>query len=301
VTGAHALSDSFFSTWRGAARGARSGPDPSLEAALGAAAAAASAAWPRHPRSAESFAAYVGARVDPELDPRAAVESVRAADLWIAAACVDGDAAAIAAVEAHYFGAMRATLAKQGIAPDKVDEVEQGLRKLLFVGDGGPPRIGEYRGAGDLKAWLRVTATRAALKLVRAQSRETPAGSGDDALFEARAPSDDPELAYIKAAYRAEFKSAFQEALDSLSARERLLLKQQIVDGLNVDELGRLYAVHRATAARWTQAARDKLLTRTRRVFILRARITGDECDSVMRLVKSQLDVSLQRRLTEGL
>ncbi len=298
MTGAHALSESFFSTWRGAAP--TRGPDAALEAALTNAAQTAADAWPSLPGSAARFAAYVGARVDPDLDPHIAVGAVRAADLWIAAACVDGDAGAIAAVEAHYFGAMRATLAKQGIAPDKVDEVEQGLRKLLFVGDGGPPRIAEYRGAGDLKAWLRVTATRAALKLVRAQSREAPAGSGDDAIFEARAHVDDPELAYIKAAYRAEFKGAFQEALDSLSARERLLLKQQIVDGLNVDELGRLYAVHRATAARWVQAARDKLLTRTRRVFILRAHISGDECDSVMRLVKSQLDVSLQRRLSEG-
>ena len=135
---------------------------------------------------------------------------------------------------------------------------------------------------------------RAALKLIRKDGRET---SSDDALLEARAPEDDPELAYMKAAYRAAFKTAFQEALESLEGRERTLLKQQIVDGLGIDELGALYDVHRATAARWVAAAREKLLLRTRRMFMLRARISSDECESIMRMVRSQLDVSLHRRL----
>ena len=135
---------------------------------------------------------------------------------------------------------------------------------------------------------------RAALKLLRKENRETPT---DDALLEARAQEDDPELAYMKAAYRASFKVAFQEALESLLPRERTLLKQQIVDGLGIDELGALYQVHRATAARWVQSAREKLLVRTRRTFMMNARISSDECESIMRLVRSQLDMSLQRRL----
>jgi RNA polymerase sigma-70 factor (ECF subfamily) len=138
---------------------------------------------------------------------------------------------------------------------------------------------------------------RAALKLLRKENREAPT---DDALLEVRAHEDDPELAYMKAAYRASFKTAFQEALESLLPRERTLLKQQIVDGLGIDELGALYQVHRATAARWVQSAREKLLTRTRRTFMLNARISSDECESIMRLVRSQLDMSLHRRLGSG-
>ena len=189
-----------------------------------------------------------------------------------------------------------------GLAADRIAEVKQGLRKLVFVGEadkGGvpvPPRIAEYRGTGDLRAWLRITAMRAALKLLRKDGRETSAS--DDAVLEARSSADDPELAYMKAAYRASFRAAFQEALESLLPKERTLLKQQIVDGLGVDELGALYQVHRATAARWVASAREKLLTRTRRTFMQKARITSDECESIMRLVRSQLDVSLHRRLS---
>jgi RNA polymerase sigma-70 factor (ECF subfamily) len=139
---------------------------------------------------------------------------------------------------------------------------------------------------------------RAALKLLRKDGREMP--TSDDAILEAKSSEDDPELAYMKAAYRASFRAAFQEALESLHPKERTLLKQQIVDGLGIDELGALYEVHRATAARWVQAAREKLLLRTRRTFMLRARISSDECESIMRMVRSQLDVSLHRRLAAG-
>ena len=225
------------------------------------------------------------------------LDNARAEDLWAACACGAGESAAIAAAEARYFPDVDAALGKMGLTADRMAEVKQGLRRVLFVGDptvGVAPRIGEYKGTGDLRAWLRVTAMRAALKLLRKENRETPT---DDALLEARAQTDDPELGYMKAAYRAAFKTAFQEALDSLHAKEKTLLKQQIVDGLSIDELGSLYQIHRATAARWVQSAREKLLSRTRRTFMLNARITSDECESIMRMVRSQLDVSLQRRL----
>lgn len=266
-----------------------------LEEALIATIARARAAWTDLAVEDERFATFLGGRV-----AAAELDTARAADLWAACACGTGESRTLAAVEARYFPDVDAALGKMGLSADRIGEVKQGLRGVLFVGDpaaGVAPRITEYRGSGDLRAWLRVTAMRAALKLLRKENRETPT---DDALLEARAHEDDPELAYMKAAYRASFKVAFQEALESLHARERTLLKQQIVDGLGIDELGSLYQVHRATAARWVQSAREKLLTRTRRAFMLNARISSDECESIMRLVRSQLDVSLHRRLGAG-
>ena len=270
-------------------------PEPEradLEEALASAASRARAAWKDVDAGAERFATFLGGRV-----AAAELDAARVADLWAACACGTGDGRAIAEVEARYFPDVDAALGKMGLSADRIGEVKQGLRRLLFVGDPDvqvPPRITEYRGTGDLRAWLRVTAMRAALKLLRKENRETPT---DDALLEARAHEDDPELAYMKAAYRAAFKTAFAEALESLLPRERTLLKQQIVDGLGIDELGALYQVHRATAARWVQSAREKLLLRTRRTFMLNARISSDECESIMRMVRSQLDMSLQRRL----
>lgn len=289
---ARPLSEAFLAAGSGGGIGDEV---PDLEGALAEAFARAREAWPEvESIDGPAFARWLGERIAAEEIPRAKVE-----DLLAACACVSGDARAIAAVEAKTFGDVEAALGKMNLSADRIGEVKQGLRKLVFVGDGAEssgPRIAEYRGTGDLRAWLRVTAMRAALKLIRKDGREQPS---DDAVLEARSSADDPELAYMKAAYRAAFRDAFQEALDSLHPKERLLLKQQIVDSLGIDELGALYQVHRATAARWVASAREKLLGRTRRTFMMRARITSDECESIMRMVRSQLDVSLHRRLAE--
>jgi RNA polymerase sigma-70 factor (ECF subfamily) len=301
VDAARPLSAAFRDAARDADRangnaGAIDAAEPAhLEESIATAVARGRSAWTNVDVAHERFAAFLGGRV-----PAAELETARIPDLWAACACGTGDGRAIVEVEARYFPDVDAALGKMGLSADRIGEVKQGLRRLLFVGDpdaGTAPRITEYRGTGDLRAWLRVTAMRAALKLLRKEGRETPT---DDALLEARAHEDDPELAYMKAAYRASFKVAFQEALDSLLPRERTLLKQQIVDGLGVDELGALYQVHRATAARWVQSAREKLLTRTRRTFMVNARISSDECESIMRMVRSQLDMSLHRRLGSG-
>jgi RNA polymerase sigma-70 factor (ECF subfamily) len=267
--------------------------DGDREAVLEALIRRASSAWPEVLLDPARFAEYLGRRIDP-----AELDQARVEDLWIACAAAGGNPAALAVIEVRYLPDLDAALRKMRLSSDRIEEVKQGLRQLLFVGNGeSPPRIGDYRGVGDLRSWLRVMAMRAALKLLRKHGRET---SSDDALLEARAHEDDPEMAYMKATYRVAFKAAFQEALDSLSAQERTLLKQQIVDGLGIDELGSVYEVHRATAARWVKAVREKLLVRTRRAFILRSGIASDECDSIMAMVRSQLDVSLHRRLAAG-
>jgi RNA polymerase sigma-70 factor (ECF subfamily) len=108
---------------------------------------------------------------------------------------------------------------------------------------------------------------------------------------------DDPELSYMKELYRQAFRQAFGAALAALEARDKNLLRQHVVDGLTVDELGPLYGVHRATAARWVQRAKEKLLHETRKQFMARARISSRECESVLRLVRSRIDVTLGRLL----
>ena len=257
-----------------------------LETVLAATWSRAAAEWPGVGLDPARYAHFLGARV-----PEAELENARAADLFIACACASGDGRALAALEGRQFREIDGSLVKMNLGPARIDEVKQRLRHDLFASG----RIGDYRGAGDLKAWLRVSAMRSALKLIRSENREI--SSSDDAVLEQRSSSDSPELSYMKAAYRAAFSAAFQEALDTLLPKERTLLKQQIVDGLSVDDLGTLYQVHRATAARWVQSAREKLLMRTRRTFMINAKLSSEECESIMRMVRSQLDVSLHRRL----
>ena len=89
----------------------------------------------------------------------------------------------------------------------------------------------------------------------------------------------------MKELYRDAFKVAFGEAIGGLDARDKNVLRQHFVDGLTVDDLGKVYGVHRATAARWVQKAQGELLKSTRKRFAEHAKVGARECDSVLRLV----------------
>jgi RNA polymerase sigma-70 factor, ECF subfamily len=89
------------------------------------------------------------------------------------------------------------------------------------------------------------------------------------------------------------------ESLRDLSCAELAgaLLRYNVLEGLNIEEIGKIYGVHRATVARWITAARESILGRTRDELERRFGITAVEIDSIVRLVQSRLDVSMERVL----
>jgi RNA polymerase sigma-70 factor (ECF subfamily) len=246
-------------------------------------------AWPGVHLPEDVFQAYVHARLgDGEV-----VEATLDA-LYLACACSRGDPVALKAFEAAYMTQVARAIAKLRLSPQDVADVVQSLRAQLLSGAGHAGAITEYSGKGELAGWLRVAAVRAGLKKLRGRKPQVDA---DDALLALRSTDDDPELSYIKEVYRRAFREAFTAALGGLETREKNLLRQHFVDGLNVDELGRLYDVHRATAARWVGHARDHLLDATKKEFASRAGLSARECASVLRLVRSRIDLTLSRLL----
>jgi RNA polymerase sigma-70 factor (ECF subfamily) len=265
--------------------------DATLAPLVEAMVAEAHRTWPAVDVPDADFAAYVGARLPTDESAAAALGKLCTRDLYLALACTRGDARALTTFEGHCVETIDAALARLGASSDIVAEVKQRLRRSLLVADGGAPAIAQFSGRGNLRAWVRVIAVREALALVRQARRDTPI---EDALLAQKLmPADDPELAYLKGMYRQEFKHAFAEAMQGLGDRERTLLRQHMLDGLNIDELGALYRVHRATAARWLESARQKLVERTLASLRSRLRVQPEELDSILRLIRSQLDVSV--------
>jgi RNA polymerase sigma-70 factor (ECF subfamily) len=255
-------------------------------------------AWPAIDVDPEVFESHVRERIDPELDAVEAIDALDLDGLYLAFGAGHGAEAAIEAIEKSYFGDLRRAISKLGAQGAHADEIEQRLRDKLFVAaDDKPPKILTYNGRGELGRWLRVVATREALAILRKGKRETL--TDDNALIDAVTPSRDHELDYLKSHYRKEFKAAFHHALEELEPRQRTILRYQLVDGLNIDEIGAVYGVHRATAARWVEKIRTTLLKRTRNRLMEEIRVGTDELDSIMRLISSQLDVSIHRILTE--
>jgi RNA polymerase sigma-70 factor (ECF subfamily) len=70
-------------------------------------------------------------------------------------------------------------------------------------------------------------------------------------------------------------------------------LRQHYVDGLTIDELGKLYRMHRSTAARLVVRARGLVLEATRAQMMSRLEVHSQDLDSIMRMIRSQLDISL--------
>jgi len=216
-----------------------------------------------------------------------------AAEVFLAAALLGGDAAAPGAFEQRYFSVIDAVLDRAGATRDELDEVRQVLRKRLLVPPGdGPPRLVDYCGEGRLAGLLRIAATRA---LVNLRTKRRP-GGGLDQLAEHVAAELDPQRAILKQQERTDVADAIRAAARGLSQRARTLLRLNLVDGLSVDELGRVFQLHRSNAARQLARARDELIAGTRARLAER---WGSDA-AALELISSSLDVTLGRVLATG-
>jgi RNA polymerase sigma-70 factor (ECF subfamily) len=259
------------------------------------------AAWPDLPLDAKVLVEFVARHLTADLAD-AALDGLRPADLYLACACAQGSTAAINAFDRDYMREVEIALARMRIAAPRVADVKQLVRQRLFVGGGtsGAPtsagKISEYGGRGDLRRWVRSVAVRTCLNDLRKGKREILVD--DDHLIAQHAISqDDPEIEYMKRTYSNEFKVAFTEALTQLGPREQTLLRYHHVDGLNIDEIGAIYRVHRVTAFRWIEKAKEQLVKVTLDTLRTRLKLPADELDSVLRLIRSQIHLSIVRHL----
>jgi RNA polymerase sigma-70 factor (ECF subfamily) len=143
---------------------------------------------------------------------------------------------------------------------------------------------------------VRVAATRDLIHMVQRDKREIRVGD-DQQILDLLVPAHDPELRYIGAMYHDAMTAAVRSAFAALETRERRLLRLAMLDGLTIDDLGKLHGVHRATAARWLADARERVLELTRAQLTEVLGASASEVDSIVRLVHSRVEVSLDRLL----
>lgn len=224
----------------------------------------------------------------------AGASATHAADLALAWAVARGDAVAAKRFDALVGPEIVAAARAIDRAPAFVDEIAQQTRVRLVVGDGnGPPRVATYRGAGPLRAWAAIAAQRMALNA----KRDARQSVGDDVLADVVDREPDPELRHLKMLYRSEFRDALLAALASVPDRSRAVLRLRFVEGLELAQIGRLYGVHESTASRWASSALEAIAVATRENLIARLAISNETADSVVRMVQSQLDLSIGQLL----
>jgi len=215
-------------------------------------------------------------------------------DLFIAWAAARGDGWALRQVDGLIAAIAPALRGIDG-SPVFVDEVSQAVRVRLLVAEpGADPRIAAYRGRGPLGGWVRAAAMRVAIDLKRSAA---PALAGDDLLGDLVSGEPDPAVRHLKTLHRADFQQALADALAALPDRQRAVLRLHHVDGLRLAEIGRLYGVHESTVSRWVTRAAEEVADQTRRRLTSRLSLSGSGVDSLARLVRSQLDLSIARIL----
>ena len=220
-------------------------------------------------------------------------------DMLLARACLAGDSAAIARLDATIISPMVAETARSHRDVDPA-ELRQVVRERILVGTSeGGPKLATYEGRAPLSAWVRIVAVRSAMTMLRRTKRtETLDDERDDAVL-LGALSDDVELAHLRSEYQSQFKDAFHEAIKALPDQDRVVLRLHVVDGLAIDEIGRIYNVHRATAARWLVRIREALFAGTRSQLARRLDLGETEFASLVGILLSRLDVSVERVLGE--
>ena len=254
-------------------------------------AAAGRAAWPNVTLGEDVIAKRLADRV--AADPDAKLDVLHDADLYLAMALAEGDNNALKVFETDFVPQMDIALRRLRLAGGTADEVKQALRYELLVGD---KKIGDYAGRGELAAWLRVSATRKALKAVRRSDREETL---DEILLDHWPDATPgPQSKHLRSQYTAELKKAIREAFGALEVRQRNLLRQHILDELTIDDLARLYRVHRATCARWLADARADLGKHTRKKLVQSLGLANkDDMDSMLRFLDSDIELSISKIL----
>ncbi|NUO53349.1 MAG: hypothetical protein HOV80_31255 [Polyangiaceae bacterium] len=269
--------------------------DAALEDALGRLTSNARAGRPGLDVSEEELVTHVAERLGPELteaaDMAAALAELHGADLLLALACRRGDRVALDAFDRAFGADIDLAIKKSPSLGIQTDEFRQLVRTRLFVAEPDrPAKIASYAGKGPLQGWVRVTATRLVLDLARRDRGERT--ESDAELFDRLPGAADLETDVIRADSRKDLAEAMRRAFLRLDVKERNLLRQRYLYDLSGDRIAQMHGVHRATAFGWIEAARKKLLSRTREE--LGERGGKRELESLLAVLGSRLDISLR-------
>jgi len=199
---------------------------------------------------------------------QAYMDSLHAADLALACACSDGNAAAwdffMARFRPELYRAGRA-IAGEAAGRELADSLCAELYGLREVAGQRKSLFDYFLGRSKLTTWLHaILAQRHVDGIRRARSTEPlEEGEAGERAYAAQqtlagnslANSPDPD----RTRYLAILQAALTAALDALEPRDRLRLAYYYVEGMTLAEIGRLVGEHEATVSRKLERTRREI------------------------------------------
>jgi len=257
-------------------------------------------AWPTVELPDEEFVEHLAARVRPDDDAVAVLRQLRGSDLYLACAAARGRAGAELAFERTLLARVGQFVGSIDGAAPFVADVTQALRIKLFVGSDGQGKLSQYSGRGALESWVCAVAIRTAIDLRRAAGAGGAGGYSpheNERALDVLAATDDPELELLRQRYDGQFRAALEAALTALAARDRTLLRLYFIEQLPAAQIGKLYRVHETTILRRITRAREAVFEQVRAAMSHNLRLSASEFEELLALLRSRLDVSVQRLL----
>jgi RNA polymerase sigma-70 factor (ECF subfamily) len=270
--------------------------DAEVQAALAAIWTAARAAWPDIDLPAEPFARRLWEIVSDRdsTSPLQTLQTIEAADLYLACACAGGDATAMRHFDRTYLAEVPLRLHRGEESSGFADEVRQLLRaRLLVAAPGERPRIAGYSGRGPLGAWVRISAARVALNL-RGKRTLRP---GADAELQLHGALADPELSLVRKRHGKELRDALESALAALSPQDGAILRLYYLEQMSPDAIAGMYKTSKRTVQRRILDIRRAIVEAVRAALAERLRLSSTQLDSIVRLLSKDLDTSVLRVL----
>lgn len=222
----------------------------------------------------------------------------RAADLYLAAACVEQHPAAVAEFLSRFGERMPKYLGRVAQSTDLINEVRQIIATRCLVSEPDrPSALTSYSGAGSLEGWVRATAVREALAINKNAARHV---ASSDSVLEAQVPWVDQEISMVKKIYREPVSEAFASACRKLPAEHRALLRLHFAQGVTTAQLATMYNISRATLVRRLTDAREALVALVKSELQATVGVNDADFLSVVKLVNSQLDLRLSMVLKDA-
>ncbi len=213
-------------------------------------------------------------------------------DDYVRLACLADLPGATRVLDRDYIEPLRRRLSKVCVRPEVTDAALQELREKLLLPPS--PRLASYRPTGDFRVWLRVVAVRIAIDVARSAGVKEKRRDELHEHLEAMITLG-PEQHLVKEEWRVLVRSSLQAAVKRLPEGERHALRMHTLAGASIDQIGLVLSVHRATAARWLLAAKDKLRVLLREELAARIGSPCSGAESLLDDMPSRLDVSLSR------
>jgi RNA polymerase sigma-70 factor, ECF subfamily len=203
---------------------------------------------------------------------RAYLDSLHAADLALACACSDGNAAAwnyfMARFRPELYRAGR-VIAGEAAGRDLADSLYAELYGLREVAGQRKSLFDYFLGRSKLTTWLHAILAQRQVDGIRRARRTEPLEEGEageraygaqqsltgNSAVNSAASSPDPE----RNRFLAILQAVLTAALDALAPRDRLRLAYYYVEGLTLAEIGRVVGEHEATVSRKLERTRREI------------------------------------------